>query len=187
MGKKNTTWDFIGLIFGSFFRWWWAAITGVASIASWLLLPSTGITLNPIISTLLIFVGSAFLFLTLTTVYRGWKIYQTGLEGFYVESILKNDCYGGEHIIKLSNPADIMQGTIIQLSRFHDGVEVPIALAEIVEKNSREEYQANPIWFAKNHLYDFKMGRYTCSENNATTSIHIKTVEKAKESIWGNR
>ena len=99
---------------------------------------------------------------------------------------IKFGVLGYEHIIKLSNPADIMQGTIIELSRFHDGVEVPIALAEIMEKNSRGEYQANPIWFSPGHLNDFKMGRYTCLEINATASVHLKTIEKAKESIWSN-
>ena len=177
----NLVTDFISLIFGSFFRWWWAAVTGVASIASWLFVPPDGLNLNSFILSLLTFVILVLIFLTASAIYQGRIIFRSGYEKIVVSGILKNDCYGGDHIIKLNSSLKLIQGTIIQLSRFYDGVEVPIALAEIIEKNSKGEYQAKPIWFSPGHLHDFKTGKYTHSEINATYSVQLRTIQKANE------
>jgi len=44
--------DFLRLIFSSFFRCWWAVITGFASIASWLFVSQEGILLTPLVFSL---------------------------------------------------------------------------------------------------------------------------------------
>ncbi len=181
LANTNLVSDFISLIFRTFFRWWWAAITGAASIASLLFVPPSGINLNSFLLFILIFSISFLLFLTASTVYQGWIIFRSGYKNIIVLGILKNNCYDGDHIIKLSSTLSLIQGTIIQLSRFYDGVEVPIALAEIVEKNSKDEYQAKPIWFSPGHLNDFKTGKYTHSEINATCSVQLRTMEKWKK------
>lgn len=186
MMNNNTFLSFISLILSSFFRWWWALITGIASILSWLLLPTSGISLSKLILSLSVFFASALFFLTMTTIYQGWLIYRDNFEKIVVLGILRNDCYGGEHIVKMSGPINIMNGTIIQLNRFQDSVEVPIALVEIMEQNSRGEYQAKPIWFSPGHLNDFKRGKYAYSEINASDSVSLRTIERAREYIGEN-
>ena len=185
MAKKSAIWSFIRLIFGSFFRWWWVAITGSASIVGWSFLPATGISLSPLILGLLIFFGSALLFLTVTTVYQGWIIYQGNFESLSVSGFLANDCYGGEHIVKLIGPDDVALGTVVELSRFYNDAELPIALVEIVERNTLGEYQAKLIWFSPGHLNDLKTEKYACSDITATNLVRWRTIEKAKEAIWG--
>jgi hypothetical protein len=110
LANKSASWSFIRLIFGSFFRWWWVAITGAASIVGGSFLPASGISLSPPILGLLIFLGSALLFLTVTTVYQGWIIYQRNFKSLCVSAILSNDCYGGEHVVKLNGQDDIEPG-----------------------------------------------------------------------------
>ena len=144
-----------------------------------------GISLSPLILGLLIFFGSALFFLTVTTVYRGWIIYQGNFESLSVSGLLANDCYDGEHIVKLIGPDDIVPGTLVELSRFYNDTELPIALVEVVERNTLGEYQAKLIWFSPGHLNDLKMGKYTYSDITAKCSVCWRTVEKAKEAIWG--
>lgn len=154
------------------------AITGVASIASWLLIPPTGIPLTPLMSGLLIFFGSALLFLTLTTVYQGWMIFQKNFEDLRVAGFLKNDCYGGEYIFLLHGSIDIPQGTIVEFRRFHEDVEVVIALAEVRDRNSKGEYQARIIWFSPGNLNDLKTGKYVYSDIMANYLVQLRTIEK---------
>lgn len=161
------------------------AITGAASIVGGSFLPAAGIVLSPLLIGLLIFLGSALLFLTVTTVYQGWAIYQRIFERLSVSAILSSDCYDGEHVVKLNGPDDIEPGTIVELSRFYNDMELPIALVEIIERNTLGEYQARLIWFSPGHLNDLKTGKYSCSDINATCSICWKTIEKSKAAIWG--
>jgi len=137
MRNKKPTTDFFRLIFGSFFRWWWAAITGSASIASWLFVSQKGILLTPFIFGILVLLGSALLFLVSSSVYQSWLIYQQHFTRLRIAGFQKCDSYGGEYVFLLEGKTGVAEGTVIELKRFCAGVEVPIALVEIKEKNSK--------------------------------------------------
>lgn len=177
--NRNSIWSFLGLIFSSFFRWWWVAITGAASLASWLIIPPAGLPLSPLMSGILMFFGSALFFLTVTTVYQGWKIYQAGFKELQVAGFQRSDCYGGEYLFRLSGLIDLAQGTIIELRRFNDGVEVAVALVEIMEKNTDGEYQARLIWFSPGHLNQLRTGEYAYSDIIARPLVQLRTIEKS--------
>jgi len=78
---------------------------------------------------------------------------------------------------------DVAQGTVIELKRFYAGVEVAIALVEIMEKNSKGQYQAKPIWFAPSHFRELRMGRFVCSEIEAEPLVKRRTIERFCEII----
>lgn len=183
MKNKKQTVGFIRLIFSSFFRWWWAVITGFASIASWLFVSREGILLTPLMFSLLILLGLSLLFLVLSTVYQGWLIYQKHFTSPRIVGFPKGDFYGSDHVFLLESDTDIAQGTVIELKRFYDGVEVAIALVEIVEKNSKGQYQANPVWFSPGHLRDLRMGQFGYPELDAELSVKLRTLQKAKKQI----
>lgn len=179
MTNRKSIWSFLGLIFSSFFRWWWVAITGAASLASWLIIPPTGLPLSPLMSGVLMFFVSALLFLTLTTVYQGWMIYQTGFQELRVTAFKRSDCYDGEYLFCLSGLIEVAQGTIIELRRFNDGVELAVALVEIMERNSEGEYQARLIWFSPGHLNQLKTGEYAYADLIAKPLVQLRTIERS--------
>lgn len=91
--------------------------------------------------------------------------------------------YGGEHVFLLEGNIGAAQGTVIELKRFYAGVEVAIALVEIMEKNSKGQYQARPIWISPGHLRDLKMGQFVYSEIEAEPLVKLRTLKKAKDQI----
>ena len=183
MKNKKPTTNFLRLIFSSFFRWWWAVITGAASIAGWLSVPREGISLTPLMFSMLILFVLTLLFLVLSTVYQGWLIYQEHLTRLRIVGFLKSDIYDGEYVFLLEDNIGVAQGTVIELKRFHAGIEVAIALVEIMEKNAKGQYQARPIWFSPNHYRELRMGRFAYSEIEAEPLVKRQTIEKFCETI----
>jgi len=181
--NKNPTTDFFRLIFSSFFRWWWAVITGFASIASWLFVSREGILLTPLMFSILILLGLTLVFLVLSTVYQGWLIYQRHSPRLRIIGFQKCNDYGGEHVFLLEGNIGAAQGTVIELKRFYTGVEVAIALVEIMEKNSKGQYQARPIWISPGHRRDLKMEQFVYSEIEAEPLVKLRTLQKAKDQI----
>ena len=175
--------SFIKLIFSSFFRWWWAVITGFASIVSLFLIPKEGIILNASTFSLLSLLGFLLIFLAISSIYQSWQIYQRFFASLKIVGFLKSDIYGDEYVILLESEADFNQGTVIELKRFDKEVEVAIALVEIIEKNSKEQYQARLIWISPGHLRDLTMGHIVYSDIKAELYVKLKTIQKAKDYI----
>lgn len=158
-------------------------ITGFASIASWLFISREGILLTPLMFSILLLLGLTLLFLVLSTVYQGWLIYQGHSPHLRIIGFQKCNDYGGEHVFLLEGNIGAAQGTVIELKRFYAGVEVAIALVEIMEKNSKGQYQARPIWISPGHLRDLKMGQFVYSEIEAEPLVKLRTLQKAKDQI----
>jgi drug/metabolite transporter (DMT)-like permease len=112
--KKPAT-NFLRLIFSSFFRWWWAVITGVASIAGWLSVPREGLSLTPLMFSILILFVLTLFFLVLSTVYQGWLIYQERLTRLRIVGFLKSNIYGGEYVFLLEDNIGVAKGTVTKL------------------------------------------------------------------------
>ena len=158
-------------------------ITGFTSIASWLFVAQDGILLTPLMFSMLILLGLTLVFLVLSTVYQGWLIYQEHFRRLRIVGFQKCNDYDGEHVFLLEGNIGAAQGTVIELKRFHAGVEVAIALVEIVEKNSKGQYQARPIWISPGHLRDLRMGQFVYSEIVAESLVKLRTLQKAKDQI----
>ena len=158
-------------------------ITGVASIASWLFVSREGILLTLPMFIIVVLTGSALLFLALSTVYQGWLIYQEHFTRPRIVGFQKCNSYGGEHVFLMEGNTGAAQGTVIELKRFCAGVEITIALAEIMEKNSKGQYQANPFWISSSHLRDLKMGQFVYSEIEAEQLVKRQTLQNAIDYI----
>src|SRR4051794_21210347 len=95
-------WDFLQLLFGSFFRWWWAAITGVASILSYLSLP-TGLSVGRLGTAIAILLGGTMVFLCVTVVHQGWLLYRGNLTQFAVLRWQRSEHLGGEFVFLIDD------------------------------------------------------------------------------------
>ena len=66
---------FVTELFSVFFRWWWAAITGVFTLLGAIAVPTAGITLGRYEVAGALFLFSFTLFLTLSVVAVAWRWY----------------------------------------------------------------------------------------------------------------
>jgi hypothetical protein len=115
--------EFLGLLFSSFFRWWWATITGFASIASFLIVSEQGITLSRLQFGILILLNMTLLFLTAATVWQGWRLYKRQFARPAFLGIQRNNEYGASHVFLLGSSSVLSTGTLVELHRHHNGVE----------------------------------------------------------------
>lgn len=184
MKTPKTFTVFLGLIFKSFFRWWWASITGVATFLSyWFGSKINVISLSPIVLSLFIFFGFALLFLMISSVYQSWLIYISLFGNLRVVSMQKDKNKDSEYTVLLEGNMSNAQNVLVELKTYINSIEVPIALLEINEMNSKGYYQASTIWFSPGHKRDFRMNRISVFDIRAVPLITLSTIQKAKDSI----
>ena len=187
MRNDNSIFKFLNLIFSSFFRWWWAAITGVASLISLAFTPQEGQLITRLDLFLLTFLVSALIFLTLAALHQGWNLYNELFNGLRVIGLQKNNCYGSDYVFLLDGTVNIPRGSVVELKRFDEGVEGPMALVEIMEKNVKEQYQGRPIWISSGHQRDLKLGKFVYSDIIAKPLVQLTTIQSAKDELVRKR
>ncbi len=143
--------SYLKFLFDPFFKWWWAAITGLASILGLLITPKTGVTLSQPAVFALTFCSMGMLFLVVTTVSRGWELYKYRFPEMTVVAMQKSKEFGGEFVVVIRSATELTRGMIVELRRPLEYAEVPFALVEIKDQTSNGNYQALPIWSATNH------------------------------------
>ena len=131
----------------------------------------------------LVLIGSTLLVLTLSTGYQGWLIYQKPFTRLRIVGFQKCDGYGGDRVFLLEGNIGVAQGTVLELKTFRAGVEVTMALVEIMEENSKGQYQAIPIWASSGPLRELRIGQLAYSEIEVEPSVKMLTLKRAKDEI----
>src|SRR5258705_9014964 len=67
-------------ILDAFIKWWWAAITGVASVLGWMMVPSDGVTLGRLAVSILVFFGLLLVFLVASVLVKAYPWYAGAVE-----------------------------------------------------------------------------------------------------------
>ena len=70
----HTFMRYLGWLVGPFFRWWWAAVTGIIGLIAFAWTPASIAISKPVILLLLLYV-SALSFLSATVAAQGWKLF----------------------------------------------------------------------------------------------------------------
>lgn len=170
---------FIEALLGSFFRWWWAVLTGFASILSWVYAPD-GFTLTRMQVTSLTLFGLMLIFFVASTIYQGWRLYRNRLGASTVIGFQKSDNYGGEFVFIIEGVGRAAQGKVAELKRPINGVEVPFAIVEFIDVNARGNFQANPVWISPNHLRELRTGKFVFSDIVVDPLISLRTLQSAR-------
>lgn len=173
---REGIYDYLKFLLDNFFKWWWAVVSGVASIASWIFISNNGIILSRKLSGFLVLFLSALIFLVISIFYRGWTLYCKS-SNIKVRSFQKNSYYDSEYICIFECLPEYPTGTLLELHRFIDGVQVLIAVVEIIEKNSKGQYQAKAIWTVPVHLKDLKSGIFSYNDIEAKPIITSRVLE----------
>ncbi len=155
--------NYIRLLLGPFFRWWWAAATGVIGLLAFAVTAETVELSKPWMLAVVLLI-SVLLFIAMAVLVQGWGIYSKKLWRFDVHSLHNDECadLGADWVFILQGPDGVDAGAILQVCRrLESNVEVPFALVRILGRNEQGCYQGVPVWRASAHFGDFSKGRFT--------------------------
>lgn len=155
--------SFVRILFGSFFRWWWAVLTGFASILSWVYAPAT-VTLSRGQVASITLIALFLVFFAISTIYQGWRLFKSRMSASTVISFKQSDNYDGEGVFIIKGVEQSLRGKAAELRRMVDGLEVPFAVVEFVDFNAQGFCQANAVWISANHLRELRTGKFALSE-----------------------
>ncbi len=175
---------YLGWIFRVFFRWWWAALSGTASIAALFWTPQSGITLSNIAVTAMIFVVLTLSFLTVSVLVQGWALYWDRGHQPEVVSIRRSKDLGSDWIFVINGYLQESGGALIEVRRLLEDTEVPFALVRVVGITEKGYCQAVPIWLSAGNLRDFNQHKFDLSALRAKTSVtYERVLEAFNESV----
>jgi hypothetical protein len=164
MPMKATLGSYLGFLLRPFFRWWWAVVTGLASLLSLLKTPTDGWTVTPVGAFLLTFGASTLLFLVLSVCVQGWQLFTERWSQITVATIQRTKDLAGDWAFVLTSQSSIPVGSVIDIHRKLGDVEVPFAMVQVVKVTTRGDYQAVPIVIAAAHIRDYALGKFTVAD-----------------------
>lgn len=155
---------YLGLLLDPFFRWWWALITGIATLLSYVLTPESGVQIGPPVVLAITLGVFTLLFFSLTTLVQGWRLYQERHADLLVRSIQRNKDLGGDWIFVLDGNPNLTPGTLLDIHRRSGDVEAPFAFVEIRSTTATGKYLATPVWISPRHIGDYNAGKFTVTD-----------------------
>jgi hypothetical protein len=170
---------YIGWIFQSFFRWWWAAITGAASIIALFVTPESGLKFSNIGVSIIILVFLTFTFLMVSVLVQGWSLFCDRNRQLEVVSIRRSKDLGSDWIFVINGYLPESQGVLIEVWRPLEDTEVPFAIIKVVGTTGKGYHQAVPIWISPGHLRDFSLQEFDASILRAKTILSFDRVWEA--------
>lgn len=174
--------SFIKLLFGSFFRWWWTAVTGVATLLSFFAIPN-GIVIGRTVTALLIFSALTLLFLTISTVYQGWSLYKSRVSPPVFLRFHELEKFGKDLVCLVDGVPKEAEGKIAQLKReVSTGLEVPFAVIEFGERNADGQVLAEVVWISPGHLSDLRSNQFSASDVIVDLFVNRKSMFELTQS-----
>jgi len=131
---------------------WWAIFTGVLEIIAFFWPGNTNI-LSRISVFFLLFFASLCLMGGFLVIIKGWEIYSKAFERIHVTQIVRieNDQY-----FLLKCPRKYQVGSMFEVFRKMESVEVPIGFIETIHHRDDGIIQARPLWIRSVHLRDIE-------------------------------
>jgi hypothetical protein len=167
---------YLGWIFQPFFRWWWTAITGIATILAFFGAPESGISLTKIKFAIVIFFILALIFLTGSVLIQGWSLFRDRNRQLEVIAIRRSKDLGSEWIFVIDGYLPESNGTLIEVSRPLEDTEVPFAIVRVVGTTDKGYHQAVEIWISPGNLRDFSLQEFDARILRAKTTIAYERV-----------
>ena len=171
--------EYLGWLFQPFFRWWWAAVSGTASIIALWRTPQSGVTLSSATAAIMVLIAFMLVFLTLSVLVQGWSLYRDRNRRLEVVSIRKAKDFGSDWIFVMSGYLQESIGTLVEICRPLEDTEVPFAIVRVVGTTEKGYHQAVPIWISPGHQRDFMRHGFAPRSLRAKTTLTYDHVLEA--------
>ena len=152
---------FVTELFSVFFRWWWAAITGVFTLLGAIAVPTAGITLGRYEVAGALFLFSFTLFLTLSVVAVAWRWYARIESRPVVRDLIPEQPNRAPMTIVVEPGTEpLPAGSQLALYRITElGAEACVAVLEVTtERKDGLGLQAEARWISSMHKAPLQRG-----------------------------
>ncbi len=159
-----------------FFRWWWAALTAVATFVPLFSLPPS-ITVSKTIIALALFGISLLLFLTLAVMSRGFRWYIGSHNSPTVNSCVSAASGTakpvGDEVLQVSSIHELETGQILTVLRTTNRGTGCFGIVKVDRRLGTDsaKYQCSPLWIAPVHKNDLVLNQVQPSQ--LSTSLFV--------------
>jgi hypothetical protein len=150
--RNPTLGSYLSFMFISPITTWWGAVTFGLELIAFLVVKDT-VVLDKITVLILLIVDSFFFFVGLLIIFRGWSIYSRAFEKISIDNIIKVD---NEQFFLLDCPRSFKTGSMFEVYRKKESIEIPIGFIEITHERQDGVLQAKPIWIMPGHLLEIE-------------------------------
>lgn len=151
---------YLGILLTPFFRWWWALITGVATLLSFFAWKTSGVNFSGTEVSIAVMGFFTLLFFVLSVISQGFTWY---IRAYCNPEVIKcspaaaND--SESEIFHLRSQLPLEPGQVISMLRtFDDGRVICMGMVK-VERLIGDRYQCVPLWIGAGHRQDLKQGK----------------------------
>lgn len=113
---------------------WWAGATFAAEMLV-SLLPSGVVQLPKVGLAVVVFLVSLCVFVSSIVLYKGWVLYSQAYDTVNILEITRAD---NEHVFIMESRSNLEVGSVLEVHRTRESVEVPIGFIEIVLRREME-------------------------------------------------
>ena len=176
--------EYLVWLFQPFFRWWWAAVSGTASIVALWGTPQSGVTLPSTIAAIMVLAIFVLFFLVLSVLEQGWSLYwdrrdrNRSLEVVSI-SRAKDKDFDADLVFVISGYLQESIGTLVEIRRLLEDIEVTFAIVRVVRTTEKGYYLAVPIWISPGHQKDFMDHEFAPRTLRAKTTLTYDRVWEA--------
>lgn len=174
MPVKKSLLSYLTFMLRSSVASWWGIATGLIGIVSFTLL-SKEVSINRLWLTAIILAISFFIFITVSILIRSWSLYFNSNTAT-IKQIVRAD---HELIFLLEGLGNSKTGSLLEVYRVRESIEVPIGLIEVSHQKEDGLVQAIPVWIMPVHLRDIET-----HELSPQSLVAYLTLSKGTLSKW---
>jgi hypothetical protein len=162
------SWTYLKDLTSVFFKWWWAVITGIASLLPFFGFPGPNIAVSNIAASIVILLTFLLLFLTLSVVVQGYKWYTSANSEPTVESCIPAQSSSDREVFRIRSTTAMEPGRVITILRTTDRGTGCMGMVKVERVAEPLLYQCSPLWLSPMHRNDLAQGKVHVSQLSAT-------------------
>lgn len=153
---------------------WWGAATALIEIIGFVLI-NDSVTLNKLWLLIIIFAVSFSLFVGFSVLFRGWSLYREMHRNIRVSNIVRIE---NEQVFVLDGCEGFSTGSVFEVYRVSESVEVPIGFIELVHQREDRLMQAKSVWIMPGHLRDIETHQVSAANLKVHTNPSKDTLRR---------
>jgi hypothetical protein len=166
--------SYLKFILGSPVASWWALFTGVIDIVAFGLVKDT-MELSKWWLLAAISIASFCLLVGVLVLWKAWPLYAQTYERITLSDIVRVD---GRRIFLLDGLHHLKVGSMLEIYRTREGVEVPIGFVRISHQREDGVTQAETVWIMPGHLRDMETGNLSVQNLKFHRILSQDTLER---------
>jgi hypothetical protein len=161
-------WTYLRDLTKAFFKWWWAVITGIASLLPFFGFPGPSITVSNVVASIVILITFSLLFLTISVMVQGYEWYTDTHNEPVVESCIPARSSSEPEVLRIRSTIPLEPGQVITVLRTTDRGTGCLGMVKVDRLVEPLLYQCAPLWISPLHKNDLAQGRVHVSQLSAT-------------------